>query len=88
MPITEPTDTIEMLVTATTRRLGDENRNGQRQFDFHDPCQRRVADGGGGVQDGGRHRVERLRHRPHQQRDGVKRQRDDDVGLDPGCGSG
>ena len=81
MPITEPTDTIEMLVTATTRRLATSTGIGKRQFDFQHPGQRLVADGGGRVEHCGRHRVQRLGHRTHQQRDGVQRQRDDDVGL-------
>ena len=67
-------------------QAGDEHRDGERQFDFQHPAQRLVADGGGGVEHGGRHGVQRLGHRAHQQRDGVERQRHDDVGLveDPG----
>src|SRR6476620_5748243 len=49
-------------------QAGDEHRNRQRQFDFQHAYQGLVADGRGGVAHGLWHGVERLRHRPHQQR--------------------
>ena len=52
MPITEPTDTIEMLVTATTRRLAMSTGMASGSSTFSILVERLVADGGGGVEHG------------------------------------
>ena len=86
MPITDPTETIAMLVTTTTRKPAIRTGIDRGRSTFRIRRHRRVADRGRRVAHLCRHRVQRLEHRPHQQRDGVGRQGDNDVGFveDPG----